>query len=101
MSHLTDERVFEELADVVAKIKQLDKYKSLLVESINQRIEDGQLEHLRKGKAWCHGRAVVRQQTKRTYCYSDAVKNLKAQEECEGIASVKLTIYSVVSLRDE
>ena len=101
MSHLSNEELLNEAADICYQIKGLEQYKKHLVEAINHRIEEHELEEFRDGTNWKHGRLTVFQSTRRTWTYSDAVKTLKEQEEAEGVATRKVTISTTLKLSDD
>ena len=100
MNHLSNAELFDEAAKICTQIKALEKYKKALTDAINDRIENHLLEDFRDGNAWAHNKLTVRQQTRRSWQYSEAVKTLQEQEEAEGVATRKLTVYSVLSVSD-
>lgn len=100
MSHLNNQELFEEAAKICQQIKALEKYKEMLSNAINDRVENNLLDDLRDGKSWKHGGLTFSQRSRRTWQYSQAVKTLQEQEEAEGIATRKTTVYSVLSVSD-
>ena len=101
MGHLSNEELLSEAALIVHQIKGLERYKKHLTDAINYRIEEGDLEDFRDGTQWKHGDLTVFHSTRRTWQYSDAVKTLKEQEEAEGVATRKVTIFTTLKLSGE
>jgi hypothetical protein len=98
----TAESLVQEIAELKATIQSLDQRLKDRLEELEGAIALGELESYFAEGAYEVDGCRIKQLSRTSWTYSNAVKALKEQEEHEGIATKKVATYLRVTLpKDE